>query len=95
MKTRSLSIVLIVAATLWATPTFAAASEDVAVDALLVRPVCMVATAVGSVLFCVTLPFAAVSKSVKTSAHALVVRPAKAAFRRPLGDFSTLQDVDD
>jgi len=81
--------------TLWATPTFAAGSEDVAVDALLVRPACMVATALGSVLFCVSLPFAAASRSVKASAHALVVRPAKAAFNRPLGDFSNLQDTDD
>jgi hypothetical protein len=41
----------------------------------------------GSALFVVCLPFAALSKSVKSTAHALVVAPAQATFTRPLGDF--------
>jgi len=45
------------------------------------------ATVVGSAVFVVTLPFAALSKSVKSTAHALVVVPAEATFSRPLGDF--------
>ena len=62
----------------------------VVVDTILVRPVCLVATAVGSVFFVVALPFAAMSKSVKPTAHALVVKPAKAAITRPMGDFDSL-----
>jgi hypothetical protein len=95
MKTRLLSLGCALAVGMLATPTFAASGEDVAVDALLVRPVCLIATGLGSILFCVSLPIAAISKSVKASAHALVVRPAKATFTRPLGEFATLQDSDD
>ena len=31
-------------------------------------------------------------KSVKKTAHALVVYPAKATFTRPVGDFTMLED---
>jgi hypothetical protein len=64
--------------------------EAVAVDAVLVRPMCLAATAVGSALFIVTLPFAAISKSTKKSADALVGRAARATFTRPMGEFSTM-----
>lgn len=65
-------------------------SGAVAVDALLVRPVCLVSTVIGSALFVVCLPVAAISKSIKPSARALVVRPARATFARPLGDLEEL-----
>ncbi len=62
----------------------------IAVDTLLVRPVCFVATIFGSALFVVSLPVAATSKSIKRAAHALVVTPAQATFTRPLGEFSEM-----
>jgi hypothetical protein len=62
----------------------------VAVDAVVVRPACFLATLVGSAVFVVALPVAAISKSVKSTAHALVVTPANATFSRPLGDMDAL-----
>jgi hypothetical protein len=65
---------------------------ETAADALVVRPACLVATAVGSAVFIVALPWAAISKSVKRTANTLVVKPANATFTRPLGDMEALKD---
>ncbi len=63
-------------------------SADVmAADVVILRPALLASTVAGSVVFLVSLPATAISKTVKTSAHALVVTPAKATFARPLGDF--------
>ncbi len=75
------------------TPARAADVDDsvaVAADVLVVRPVCLVATVIGSVLFVVALPVAATSKSIKQTARTLVVKPAKATFTRPVGDMDAL-----
>jgi hypothetical protein len=64
---------------------------EVAADALVVRPACLVATAVGSVVFVVALPWAAASKSIKRTANALVAAPANATFTRSLGDMDALK----
>ena len=58
-----------------------------AADAVLVRPLGLAATAVGAVLFVVSLPFSAVAGNVGEAGHALVVDPAKMTFDRPLGHF--------
>lgn len=65
-------------------------TEAVAADVLVVRPACFIMTILGSALFVVALPVAAISKSTKQTAHALVVRPARATFSRPVGDMSDL-----
>ena len=65
---------------------------EVAADAVLVRPACLVATVVGSALFVVALPWAAASKSIKKTANALVVKPANATFKRPIGDMDALME---
>lgn len=65
---------------------------EAAADALVIRPACLVATAVGSAVFVVALPWAAISKSVKKTANTLVVKPANATFTRPLGDMEALKD---
>ena len=62
----------------------------VAADAVVARPLCFAATILGSAVFLVALPVAALSHSVDSTAHALVVKPAHATFKRPLGDFSTM-----
>ena len=67
---------------------------EVAADALVVRPTCLVATIVGSVVFVVALPWAAASKSIKKTANALVVAPANATFSRPMGDMDALKEAD-
>jgi hypothetical protein len=94
MKT-TITTALCVIALLMGSITPARAVEDgsslaVAVDAVLARPACFVATVIGSALFVVSLPVAIPSKSVKKAAHALVETPAKATFSRPLGELSSL-----
>ncbi len=93
MKTKIWTAACILALT-FTTVSPAAAAEDTAfemiADTIVVRPACLVATAVGSVFFVVSLPFAAASKSVKKTAKTLVVKPAKATFTRPVGDMDAL-----
>ena len=94
MKTKLLTALC--ALTVLASATPAHADEDKTlpsiIDVGLVRPGCLAATIGGSALFVLALPFSAMSKSVKKTAHALVVYPAKATFTRPVGDFSSLED---
>jgi hypothetical protein len=90
MRKKTLITCCLVAGLLSAgTPAFAeeAGPLAVAADAVIGRPVCFLATIVGSALFVVSLPIAATSHSVKKAAHELVVKPARATFTRPLGDF--------
>ncbi len=56
-------------------------------DLILVRPVGIVALVAGSALFIISLPFSALGRNVKAAARSLVIKPAKFAFTRPLGDF--------
>jgi hypothetical protein len=96
MKNRLSTLLCILAIGTFSLETTRAAEADEAVEAaadiLIARPLCFAATAVGSVLFVASLPFAIPSKSVKKSAHALVVQPGRATFTRPIGDFSSLPD---
>lgn len=64
--------------------------EVIAADVLLVRPLCLAATVVGSALFVLSLPVATISKSTKETARKLVASPARATFTRKLGDMSSL-----
>ena len=59
-----------------------------AVDVLIGRPMGIVATVLGTAVFIVALPFAALSGSVKPVAQTLVAEPFKFTFTRPVGDFS-------
>ena len=68
----------------------AANAGAVVIDTVLARPACLVATIVGSAFFVISLPVAVTSKSVHRTAEALVVKPAEATFKRPLGDFEDL-----
>jgi hypothetical protein len=96
MKTRVITFLCLLAFLLASVnSSFAASRNDpaiVAADALLVRPVCFLATVIGSVFFVVALPVAATSGSVHRAADALVVGPARATFTRPLGDVDDLLD---
>lgn len=95
MKSKLLTLICVLAICLGSV-TPAAANEnsslDVVADVFLVRPGCFVATVVGSAIFVVALPVAAISKSVHSTAHTLVVIPAKATFSRPVGDLDALMD---
>ncbi|HEY5910103.1 MAG TPA: hypothetical protein VJA21_05815 [Verrucomicrobiae bacterium] len=90
MKAKLLTVAVVLAFVfLGVTPNQAAQKDEVAVaaDALLVRPLCFVATIVGGAVFVVALPVAAPSGSIDSTAETLVKRPAWATFKRPLGDF--------
>ena len=95
-------IALLLAVAIGVTPVCAAAQQgdsvsgdratDMVVDAVVMRPLGLAATVVGTVLTVVTLPFTIPSGSVESSAHELIVRPAEYTFKRPLGDFSRSED---
>jgi hypothetical protein len=57
-----------------------------AFDLVLVRPVSLVATVLGTGLFVVSLPFTALAGDVKSPAERLVMEPARYTFTRPLGE---------
>jgi hypothetical protein len=96
MKTKLLTAICVLALSLGGvTTSFASEAPDplaIIADTVVVRPACLVATAIGTVFFVVSLPFAAVSRSVKQTAHTLVIHPAKATFTRPLGEMEGLED---
>jgi hypothetical protein len=56
-------------------------------DTVMVRPLTLVGTVVGTVAFVITLPFSALGGNVGEAGQILVVDPAKYTFVRPLGVF--------
>lgn len=69
------------------TPVSGDRGTDMLVDAVVVRPLGVVATLIGTTLTVVTLPFTIPSGSVESTVQEWIVRPADYTFRRPLGDF--------
>ncbi len=96
MKTKLLTLVCVLLMSLGSvTPCVASTDSgplEVVADVFIVRPGCFLATAIGSVVFVVALPAAAISRSIPKTADTLVVQPAKATFTRPVGDMSALSD---
>ena len=96
MKAKLVTTICVLAIGLGSVASSAASESSgpltVATDAVVIRPACLVATAIGSVFFVVSLPVAALSKSVKKTANTLVVKPANATFTRPLGDMDALTE---
>jgi hypothetical protein len=96
MKTRLLTVICVLAITFGGIAPSVASSEsgplEVIADVMVVRPGCFLATVIGSAVFVVCLPVAAISKSVDKTADVLVVKPAKATFSRPVGDLEGLED---
>ena len=56
-------------------------------DLFVVRPIGIIATAVGSVVFVLSLPFSALGDNVGAASEKLVKAPARFTFKRPLGEF--------
>lgn len=54
-------------------------------DLVIARPLLIAGTALGAVLFVVSLPFSALGGNVEEAAQALVVEPGREAFVRCLG----------
>ena len=59
---------------------------DMLADALLIRPMTLVGTVLGTATFIVTLPFSLLGGNVEDAGKNLVVAPAKRTFVHPLGD---------
>ena len=62
-------------------------SGEMIYDVTIVRPIGMIATALGSVFFIISLPFSALAGNVDAASEELVKKPARYTFIRPLGDF--------
>ena len=56
------------------------------IDAVVYRPVGLVAIPVGAAIFVLTLPFSALGKNVGSAFDNLVATPARFTFVRPLGE---------
>jgi len=93
MKTRIIALVVLISfCGAVSSPAIGDGSPEAMIaDTILVRPACFVATVLGSAFFVISLPFAAMSKSVDKTAETLVAKPARATFTRPLGDFSDME----
>jgi ABC-type Fe3+ transport system permease subunit len=97
LKTRSLvfTVVAVFLLGLVAAPASALEKDDdpdpngvaIAADFLVIRPIGIAGTVLGSALFLLSLPFSAAGKNVGQTARTLVVTPAKFTFTRPLGKF--------
>lgn len=98
----TVALTLILNVTIGLAPQFAIAASDtyrqqttersagaMAIDAVAVRPLGLIATALGTGLFVVSLPFSALGGNVDQAAESLVVAPARFTFVRPLGDYSS------
>jgi hypothetical protein len=75
---------------LLAVPAHAADEDEpsaaaMAADALIARPLGIVATTLGAAIFVVSLPFSAAGGNIEGAADALVVGPARETFVRCLG----------
>lgn len=57
-------------------------------DLVVVRPIGIIATAVGCVFFVVSSPFSALGGNIDTAGEKLVKSPAAYTFKRPLGEFN-------
>jgi hypothetical protein len=62
-------------------------SEGMAFDLVVLRPLGIVSTALGSVVHVVGLIFSGPGGNAGESAQLLITEPAKFTFARPLGDF--------
>ena len=56
-------------------------------DFIIVRPIGIAATVIGSVFYVVSLPFSLLGDNSGEAGEALVKEPAAYTFKRPLGEF--------
>lgn len=70
-------------------------SGEVLVDAVIARPIGLLATIAGAAAFVVSLPFTLPSKSVDRAKEALVVTPARYTFKRPIGQLDSCSALPD
>ena|SRR5690349_18537623 len=67
-------------------PDTSPTGEQMALDLIVVRPLSLAGTVLGTAIFIVALPFNALTLNFADPARRLIVEPAKYTFVRPLGD---------
>jgi hypothetical protein len=70
-------------------------SAEMFADAIVARPLGLVALAAGTIAFVVSLPFTIPSHSADQAAKALVGAPTQHTFKRPLGRFISCTEQPD
>jgi hypothetical protein len=89
MKKLTATILIAISIVMISVPAFGNDQAlDATVDIIVVRPVSLVATVVGTAVFIVSLPFSIPSQSVGSTARTLVVEPFNYTFTRPIGEFN-------
>lgn len=66
-------------------PPYKPSAGEMIVDGLIVRPLSLAGTIIGTGLFIVTLPFSAAGGNVEEAGERLVAEPARATFGQCLG----------
>ncbi len=61
--------------------------ENMLADAVLVRPLGIVATAIGTIMFGLSYPFSALGGNSQEAFEKMMAEPARFTFKRPLGKF--------
>jgi len=67
-------------------------AEMMTVDLIAARPIGLVATVGGALVFLVSWPFSALGGNSDDAWQTLVVSPAEYTFKRPLGEFEGSRD---
>ena len=62
-------------------------TEEMVADAILVRPLGIIAIILGAGIFVISLPFSLLGRNVGEAGSKLVAAPATFTFVRPLGEF--------
>lgn len=70
-------------------------ASEVFVDAALVRPLGAITLVTGAAVWLISLPFTLPSGSVGKTTDALLVKPFRHTFKRPVGQFATCDDRPD
>lgn len=70
-------------------------ASEVFIDAALIRPLGVVTLLSGAVVWVVSMPFTLTSRSVGKATDALLVKPFRHTFKRPVGQFATCDDRPD
>ena len=69
-----------------------ATTESMAPEVVM-RPLCLISTVAGSAIYVATLPLSSASGSDQEAKRLLVDKPFAATFKRKLGDFQRLEEI--
>lgn len=70
-------------------------ASEVFIDAALIRPLGVVTLVSGAAVWVISLPFTWPSGSVNKATEALLTKPYRHTFKRPVGQFATCEERPD